>query len=290
MQLLHSRMKYEFLGGEVPFAKCAAVLLPAPYDGTTSFVAGARDGPHAIITASRQLETYDDELECETYSKGIWTLDELEPGVDGPKQAIARVQEAVEQIIEAKKLPIMLGGEHSLTLGAINALKKKHPKMGVIQFDAHSDLREEFEDSRYSHACVMRHISEQGIPCGQIGIRNTTAEEVDYAKKAGIVTLYAKDKAKWNLKKLLASLPEEVYITFDIDAFDSSLMPATGTPQPGGLFWEETVALIKAIFENKKVIGFDVMELAPIPGMQAPNMVAAKLVQRMFGYATCLKK
>jgi agmatinase len=290
LELFHSKAKYDFCGAGKPFDECRVVVLPVPYDATTSYGGGARDGPHAIISASRQLELYDEELGCEPAAKGFYTLDELEPSTDGPKQTIERVEEAVEAILEAKRFPVMLGGEHSLTLGAVEAARKKHPEMGVLQFDAHADLRDEFEGSKYNHACVMRRVSEKGIACAQVGVRSVIQEEIDYAAKKGNRIFYAIEKAKWKAEKIAASLPREVYVTFDLDALDSSLMPATGTPQPGGLSWSEATFLLREVMARKKIIGLDVMELAPIPGMRAPDFVAAKLAYKMIGYALCTQK
>ncbi|MDO8340286.1 MAG: agmatinase [Candidatus Burarchaeum sp.] len=281
--LLHSRPPYNFCGMEgMQPEKCGVLVLPVPYDSTTSYRGGARDGPHAIISASRNMELLDLELGCDISKAGICTLDELEPSSDSPAKTISRVEEAVEGIAEAGKFPVMLGGEHSLTLGAVRALAKKHPKMSVLQLDAHADLREEYEDSKYNHACVMRRVREICPSTVQAGIRSMCEEELQHVKKEKSKLVYGRN---FDAREILRGLGEEVYVTVDLDVFDPSIMPAVGTPEPGGLLWEEVLPLLREVARKKKVVGFDVMELAPLAGNVAPDFLAAKLTYKMIGYS-----
>ena len=281
--LLHSRPPYTFCGmeGERP-EKCGVFVLPVPYDSTTSYRGGARDGPHAIISASRNMELLDLELGCDISKVGINTLDELEPSSNSPAKTVTRVEEAVGEIAAAGKFPVMLGGEHSPTLGAVRALAKNHPKMSVLQLDAHTDLRDEYEDSKHNHACVMRRVREICPSTVQAGIRSMCEEELQYVKKEKPRILYGRN---FDAREILRGLGEEVYVTVDLDVFDPGIMPAVGTPEPGGLLWEEVLPLLREVGLKKKIIGFDVMELAPLAGNIAPDFLAAKLTYKMIGYS-----
>ncbi|VVC02659.1 N(1)-aminopropylagmatine ureohydrolase [Candidatus Burarchaeum australiense] len=284
--LLHSRPPYNFCGmGDAQPDNCKVFVLPVPYDSTTFYRAGARDGPHAIISASRNMELFDLELGCDISKAGIHTLDELEPSMDSPAKTVARVEDAVGEIVAAGKFPVMLGGEHSVTVGAVRALKKSHPKMNVLQLDAHGDLRDEFEDSKHNHACTMRRVREI-CPAVQAGIRSMCEEEVEYVKKEKLRLFYGRS---FDAREILRGLGEEVYVTIDLDVFDPGIMPAVGSPEPGGLLWEEVLPLLAEVCAKRRVIGFDVMELAPAPGNVAPDFLAAKLTYKMIGYSLRLR-
>lgn len=266
-------------------------VLPVPYDLTASYVSGMRGGPRAIIEASTHMELYDHELGCEPYLAGIDTLPFMESTALGPAEMIKRVREATGWILEAGRLPVVLGGEHSITLGAVEALLDVYPKMTVLHLDAHADMRDTYQDSPYNHACVARRISEI-CPIVQVGIRSLCVEEAEFlkadakkGKKARVKTYYAEEVIKgiaW--EKVVASLSGEIYITVDLDFFDPSIMPATGTPEPGGPGWHDALGVLRAACRKKKVVGFDVVELCPIPGLVAPDFLAAKLVYKMMGY------
>jgi len=273
--------------------ECAAwdaskvVVLPVPYDLTTSYQAGARRGPSAMIEASGQLELYDDELETEPYQVGIHTLAPLESVVSGPDAMAQRVAGSVKHILEAQKFPIVLGGDHSVTHGVIQAIKGRYARFSVLQLDAHADLRDRYQDSKWSHATVGRRISEHARLV-QLGIRSFSIEEAAYLKRtdANVTSVSAKT---WHqdskaVDVALENLEDPVYITIDLDVFDPAIMPATGTPEPGGLHWYQALAVLKQVFSKHTVIGCDVVELAPVPGMVAPDFLAAKLVYKLIGY------
>ncbi len=283
MKFPHLRPPYCFGGVESTFNQSKAVLVQVPYDSTVSYGIGARYGPHAIITASRDLELYDLELKKETIEEiPVYTMDEMEPNMNSPEKTIERVEKAVEEIIENNKFPIVVGGEHSISLGPVKALKKKYKNLSVLQIDAHPDLREEYEGSKYNHACVMRRIKDEGIGIVQVGIRSVCKTDFEYMKKEKIETHYGN---KFDIDRILEKLSDEVYITVDLDCFDPSIMPAVGTPEPGGLSWEQVLEITKRVGKEKKVVGFDVVELAPIHGETRSDFLAAKLIYKLLGYS-----
>lgn len=267
---------FNFLGlAEQDYQKSKAVIFPVPYSSTTYWKAGTKDGPQAIIDASRHIELYDAELKRDCSKSGIFTLPFLEPSKNSPEETVARIKKVVEQILEDNKFPMMLGGEHSITLGAVQAFKEKFSDFSVLQLDAHTDLRDEFEGTKYHHACVMKRVKDLGISITQAGIRSISeGEEPDNAFLA----------PQLPIDKIIAALKENVYLTFDLDALDPSIMPATGTPEPGGLGWYQVLELIKEVAKNRKIIGADVVELDPIPGLAAPDFLAAKLVYKIISY------
>lgn len=269
------------------FQKAKIVILPVPYEGTVSFNKGTSGGPYAIIANSRYL----DELWDGTgpnliglHSTDIFTLDEIEVSLNSPQEAIEGIRQAVEQeILTHKKIPFLLGGEHSISLGAVLALKDKYPDLSVVQLDAHADLFNEYEGTKYNHACVLRRIRELGIPAVQIGIRNINTEIERYLKNNKITDVYLAPKIP-SIKKILKGLTKNIYLTIDLDVFDPGIMPSVGTPEPGGLGWYEVLGLIKGVAQNKNIVGADVVELAPIPGFNAPDFLAAKLVYKIISY------
>ncbi len=265
--------------------KARFVVLPVPYDLTSTYVGGARRGPAAIIEASCNMELYDEELDTETYRSGIHTLPPLEIDARGPESMVACVQEAVSGIARRETIPVVLGGEHSISLGCVQALHGLYPDLAVVQLDAHADLRDTYQETPFSHACVGRRIREI-CPLVQAGIRSMSAEEAAYLKTGQVCCVTARqireDRKAWN--DLLAGIGGNVYLTVDLDVFDPSLMPATGTPEPGGLFWEDVLRLVRDVTRRATVRGFDVVELAPLPGMVAPDFMAARLVYRIMGY------
>jgi agmatinase len=231
------------------------------------------------------METYDIELGCDvSQSSGFWTFDELEPDMSGPKETIARVKEAVTQILAAKKFPIVLGGEHSITLGTVQAMKETYSDLSILQIDAHTDLRNEYEGTKYNHACVMRRIHELGVPHAAVGIRSMSEEEAEYIKKEKLEKsiFYG---TKFDVSKIIPLLSKNVFITVDLDGFDPAFVPATGTPEPGGLDWNSGISLLSEIFKKKSVVGFDLVELSPIPGNVSSDFFCAKLAYKMAGMA-----
>ncbi len=273
------------------FANSPVVVLPVPYDGTTEWQIGARKGPQAIIDASQNLELYDFELGVEIHKVGICTLPEVEPVMAGPEPMIARVKEIATELVDKGKFIVTLGGEHSLTLGVIQAMAKKYPRLTVLQLDAHGDLNDQYLGTRFSYASAMRRVSEL-CPVVPIGIRNLSLEEHQYLKRKKIEPFYARglaiDEVFW--KKLLSSLPAEVYITIDLDVFDPAIMPAVTAPEPGGLNWLQVLAILERVIGEKRVVGFDLMELCPQEGSANSAYLAAALAYKLIGYVSTSPK
>jgi len=260
-------------------ARC--VVLPVPYEGTVTYRTGAAGGPSALIDASRNMELFDDQLRCEPASIGIHTLPEpLLPS--DPGEVVRLVEVEVAKLLADGKLPVVLGGEHSISIGAAAAAAKRFPALSVLQIDAHADLRDTYRGSRYSHACAGARISELA-PLVQVAIRSLSAEEFPRAGSPPVTTFFARDWHDGRIPDLVAALSDEVYVTIDLDGLDPSIMPGTGTPEPGGLSWRDATALLARVAAARRVVGFDVVELAPIPGSVASEFTAARLVYRFLG-------
>lgn len=278
------------------------VLLPVPYDATTSYRAGTRDGARAIVDASSQIELYNADLDCEPAEVGIHTLDPLEPDFRSPDLMLTRVREATDQILDDGKFPLLLGGEHSLTSGAVAACKARYPDLGILHLDAHADLRDEYHGTPFSHACAMRRVVELGCPLTSIGIRSVAAEEAEFRRgptPVPVITISAAEIARvrydsarlsalWDC--VIATLPPTIYITVDLDVFDPSLMEAVGTPEPGGLDWWEVTGLIRRACAARTVVGADVVELAPAEGPESCAFAAAKLTYSIIAFVTADRK
>lgn len=296
VKLLHSLPPYNFAGVEdQDFAKAGVVVLPVPYDGTASYGSGAKDAPHAIIIASRYLELYDHETKRNAAKEtGIFTLDELEPARGDVAETCRRVEDAVSQILDAKKFPLTLGGDHSVAIGCIRAAAKKHPGVSVISFDAHLDCWDEYEGSSHSHASVNARVQDitpetnaLGVREAILGYRAAGENELAFCKQHGVKIVSAAELDDSNkIDAVLGGLGKDVYVTFDLDFLDPSIMPATGTPEPGGASWQQAIALLSRVFKEKNVVGMDFCELAPIPGQRAPDFTAAKLAYK----ALCLRR
>ncbi|HEU18077.1 MAG TPA: agmatinase [Deltaproteobacteria bacterium] len=269
------------------FETATFVVVPVPYDLTTTYQAGTRNGPAAIINASYQMELYDEELGMETYLTGIHTVDPLEIEAGGPGEMVESVRMKVADILLHDKVPVVLGGEHSISLGVVQALIEKYPSMTVLHLDAHADMKDSYQGTPYSHACVSRRIFER-CPVVQVGIRSMSSEEPMFIRNKGIPSYsseFVHEHEGWE-KEICGKLTNEVYISIDLDVFDPSIMPAVGTPEPGGVYWKDVIRLMREVSENCIIRGFDVVELAPIPGMVAPDFTAAKLIYRIMGYIT----
>ena len=269
------------------FEEAVFVVIPIPYDLTSTYQSGSRGGPHAILEASGNMELYDEELCKETYLTGIYTLSPLESDARGPGEMVHVIRHATADVLAHNKIPVILGGEHSISFGVVQAMREKFPGISVLQLDAHADLRNYYQCSPYSHASVGRRISEL-CPLIQAGIRSMSAEEAAFMKESTIRTFSADfilEEQQW-WEKIAETLSGDVYITIDIDVLDPSIMPATGTPEPGGIYWKDILRLVRAVSSRCRVRGFDVVELSPIPGMVAPDFLAAKLVYRIIGYLT----
>ena len=272
------------------FEHATFVVVPVPYDLTTSYLAGARKGPSAILDASSQLELFDEELRCETYHTGIHTRAPLEVTAHGPETMINVVRREITEILSCDKIPVMIGGDHSITVGSVQAMKEKYPSLSVLHLDAHADMRDTYQGTPYSHACVSRRIFEL-CPLVQVGVRSMSAEEAAFMEENSVRMFspaFINENTQWE-KEICKCLSDDVYVTIDLDAFDPSIMPAVGTPEPGGIMWKDMTRLMREVAESCKIRGFDIVELAPIAGMVAPDFTAAKLTYRIMGYITSAK-
>jgi agmatinase len=261
-------------------------VLPVPFERTTSYGKGTSGGPAAIVRASQAMELYDEELGAEPYRQGIATLPPFLPEAYDMEEAMAELRVEARHHLERGKFLVTLGGEHSLTQAPVAATREVHGEIGVVQFDAHSDLREEFEGTPYSHASVMKRIVDAGIPTLSVGIRSLSTPEsvVIREKELPVIWGHQLDRAALLFPPLLAKLPRKVYLTFDIDYFDPSLVPATGTPEPGGGLWYPTLALLRTLFREREVVAMDLVELAPLGHQPASDFLAAKLIYKCLGY------
>ncbi len=281
--------KNGFLGIDNKFSiKEKVIVVPFGLEKTVSYGGGTKNGPKEIIKASHQVELYDEELKCEPYKKiGIKTLKPFKIDKNINK-ALNKMSKLNQEILNKKMFPLTFGGEHSITPGCIKPFAKKYKKLYLLHFDAHADLRDAYNGEKYSHASAIRRcLDNKNISVISFGIRNISKSEILYLKKNSnrIKIFWAKDKKKWNLnsfKKLIKN--KTIYLTFDVDGFDSSIMPATGTPEPGGLFWDETLEIIKIAMKNANVVGADINELAPIKGFNSYNFLVAKLAYKILAY------
>ena len=286
--------KKGFLGIDNKFNfKEKAVVIPFGLEKTVSYGSGTKNGPREIIKASHQVELYDEELNCEPFKQiGIKTLKPFKINKN-IRKAIDQIANVNEKILDQKLFPITLGGEHSITPGCIKPFVKKFKKLTLLHFDAHADLRESYGGEKFSHAsAIKRCIDYKNVSVVSFGIRNISAEEIPILNKnkKRIKIYWAKDKNKWDLKKFKNQIKNKnIYITFDVDGLDSSIMPATGTPEPGGILWEEALEIIKIACKNSKIVGADVNELAPIKGFNSYNFLVAKLVYKILSYKFLIK-
>ena len=262
------------------------VILPVPFERTTSYGKGTTAGPAAIIRASQSMELYDEELQSEPYEQGIATLAPFHPEAFEMGEALAELQAEAKVHLERGKFLVSLGGEHSISQAPVRATRDVYGDIGVVQFDAHADLREEFDGTPYSHASVMKRIVDEGIPTLAVGIRSLSTPESALVRERKLPVIWGHDleNAPELFPKMLAALPEKIYLTFDIDYFDPSLIPATGTPEPGGGLWYPTLRLLRHLFRAKTVVAMDVVELAPIGGQPASDFLTSKLIYKCLGY------
>ncbi len=267
------------------FDAARVVILPVPYESTTSYQAGTRDAPHEIIRASRNVELYDEELGKETYQIGIHTLEEMVPVLGNADAMMEALYQVSRQIVGQGKFQVTLGGEHAITSPLVKAHLERWPDLGVLQIDAHADLRDSYEGCKHSHASALRRVVEM-CPVVHTGIRNISKEEIDALPFLRSTIFYMKDMEKdpqWFVKAVDA-LPEHVYFTIDIDGMDSSLMPATGTPEPGGMSWRDVMDLTRELTSRRKIVGFDLVELCPQGSSKAPAFLCAKLIYKILGH------
>ena len=261
------------------------VIIPVPYDGSTSFRAGARYGPAAIIDASRHLEDYDLELGFDPSADGIYTLPEIVPDMSGPRRLVERTRRIAARVMADGKIPVTLGGDHASAIGPALACAESAEGMSVLYIDAHADLRDSFMGTRWGHASAARRMSEK-CPMVQIGVRSISAGELEFARSAGVAMHPWPPAEPMDAlaKRALDALTERVYISIDLDALDPSIMSAVGTPEPDGMTWRETTALLRAVCRAVSVAGFDIVELSPEEGPVACSATAAKLAYKLIGY------
>lgn len=271
------------------FNNSDVVIVPFGLEKSVTFGKGTHNGPQRIIEASGQLEYFDEELE-KNICREIIISTLKEPAIKKDhKKAIEQLETIVDAVYKLKKFPFVLGGEHSLTLGAVRSVLKKHSKISILQFDAHADLRDEYKGTLYNHASVMRQcLKLSGVKLTQVGIRNISTDTNEFGfwqeNQKRIKTFWAKNMAEWEIKEIVDSLGENVYLTFDVDAFDPGIMPSTGTPEPGGLQWYQAMEILKVVALERHIIGADVVELSPIKGFNAPDFLTAKLIYKIIGY------
>jgi len=260
------------------------VILPVPYDSTSEWRGGSRYGPQAIIDASQYLEFYDLELDREIYKVGISTLPHVEPLLSSPQDMIDRVYQVIKGLIQKEKFVVLLGGDHSLSLGAVRAFKEAFPRLSVLQLDAHADLRDEYLGTKYSQACVMRRIFEL-CPISQVGVRSLSLEEKQFLTQNKLTPFYMSDLASntASIDQIVDSLSEDVYVTIDVDVLDPSIMSAVGTPEPDGMSWRQVLDIVESVALHKHVVGFDLMEFCPGEGPSSCAFLLAKLAYKLIG-------
>jgi len=290
--------KKGFLGVEEKYLKsiddAKVIVVPFGLEASVSYGGGTKTGPKAIIKASHQVELFDEEHWCETYQKfGVATI--KEPIIQKPiVKALKQLEDITENILAAKKFPLILGGEHSLTAGSIRPFVKRYSDLAILHFDAHADLRDGYDGEHYSHAAALRRVMDHPISTLiSCGIRNISKSEIPYLEKNKdrIKIYWGKDREDWSIKEIVAPLKgRPVYLTFDLDGFDSSLMQATGTPEPGGIFWSDAIKIIREASKISNIVGADIVELAPIKQFHSCDFLAAKLAYKILGYALSKKK
>ena len=276
-------------GGTTPttadFSNARVVILPLPLDRTTSYVAGTRNGPHEILVASSHLELWDEETETDVHSIGIFTLPEMEFPFGSMDEVIEEIRRVASEIVSRDKFLVALGGEHAITGPLVAAVAEQYPGLSVLQIDAHADLRDTFMGTPHNHACAMRRVVEHA-PVTQVGIRSLSPEEAAAVPSLPTTIFYdfnMREDAAW-MDRVVDSLGEHVYITIDVDGFDPAIMPATGTPEPGGLTWYEALGLLRRVIAKRHVVGCDIVELSPMAGNVAPNFLCAKLLYKILSY------
>ncbi|HLD62578.1 MAG TPA: agmatinase [Candidatus Norongarragalinales archaeon] len=290
-QLLYS-MDPENFGGlqekYTDYAKSKIVVVPIPFDSTACSSPGQRFGPEALISASAGLELYDEEIDFEVHKEGICTTEHMECVRANVEENNLRIKKILQEFLDDGKFVVTLGGDHSITYGVLSAFagQSKLKPFSVLQLDAHADVATDAEGSKYTHACVMRRAREEFTDnIVQVGLRSVSKEEIEYNKENIFLAIDLRKNFEAKIPEIVSRLKyDNVYITFDVDALDPSEMPATGTPEPGGLHYYDVLALLKAVCKEKNVIGFDCVELMPLPGNDAPNTVAAKIIYKLLGY------
>jgi agmatinase len=285
----YDRVAAGTFGGTMPtstdFDHARVVILPIPLDRTTSYVAGTRHGPSEILTASTHMELWDEETGADVHSVGVFTLPEMEFPFGSLHDVMTEIRRVAGEIVSRDKFLFVLGGEHSITAPLVGAVAERHPGVTVLQIDAHADLRDSFMGTPYNHACAMRRVLSHARTT-QVGIRSLSPEEAAAMPSLQTTVFFDHDMRRdpdW-IDRVVDSLGETVYITIDCDGLDPAIMPAVGTPEPGGLSWYETLALLRRVIESRRVVACDLVELCPVPGLVAPNFLCAKLIYKILSY------
>ena len=285
----YERLATGEFGGTTPtttdFEHARVVIFPVPLDRTTSYVPGTRNGPHEILVASSHMELWDEETGTDVHSIGVFTLPEMEFPFATMEEVIKEIRRVATEIVSRNKFPVVLGGEHSITAPVVAALAAKYRGLSVLQIDAHADLRESYMGTPHNHACAMRRVLEYARTT-QVGVRSLSPEEAAAVPMLPTDIFYDYNMRRhenW-IERIVDSLGETVYITIDCDGFDPAIMPAVGTPEPGGLTWYEALALLRRVIESRRVVGCDIVELCPLPGNAAPNFLCAKLIYKILSY------
>jgi agmatinase len=276
-------------GGTLPtrrsFDEAQVVFLPVPVDRTTSYVGGTRNGPHEILQASSHMELWDEEMKADIHGVGLFTLPEMELPFGEMAALVEEIERVAYEVIGRDKFLVTLGGEHSITPPLVSACARKHPKLSVLQIDAHADMRDSYMGNAHNHACAMRRALDSAR-ITQVGIRSLSTEEAEALPRLGSTVFYDFDMRqdpKW-IDAVVESLEPNVYVSIDVDGMDPAIMPATGTPEPGGLSWAEITTLLRRTAEKRTIVSADIVELSPIPGMVAPNFLCAKLIYKLLTY------
>ena len=267
--------------------KSKIVLIPVPYDGTSSWKKGADKGPEAFLDASENMELYDIETDSEVYKQGIYLSQPVTEN-SSPEAMVEAVTEKAKSYLNRNKFVTLFGGEHSISIGAIRAFSRHYENLTVVQIDAHADLRESYEGSKCNHACAL-YEANQTTNLIQVGIRSMDQSEKSVMNYDNVFFAHEIESDDYWIEQAVERMTDTVYITIDLDGFDPSLFPATGTPEPGGLFWYETLRFLREVFKEKNVVGFDLVELCPSPALYASDFLAAKLYYKILSYKYHLK-
>jgi agmatinase len=267
------------------FAEATTIVLPVPFERTTSYVTGTRNAPREILLASNQVELWDEEIAGDEHMGTIFTLPEMEIASGDIESALGEIRRVARALISQNKFLVVLGGEHSVTVPVVEAFAEHQAGLSVLQIDAHADLRDSYQGSRYSHACAMRRLVDR-VPCVQVGIRSLSRGEAEALPTLNTRVFYDRTMRRdvdW-IDRVVEALSPRVYVTIDCDGLDPAVMPAVGTPEPGGLSWAELLGLLRAVFSRRQVVGCDLVELCPIPGLVAPTFLCAKLIAKILAY------
>jgi agmatinase len=285
----YDRVAVGEFGGTTPtttdFEHARVVILPVPLDRTTSYVAGTRNGPHEILVASSHMELWDEETQTDVHSIGIFTLPEMDFPFGNIDEVVGEIRRVAAELVARDKFPVVLGGEHSITPPIVAAVAERHAGLSVLQIDAHADLRDHYMGTPHNHACAMRRVLDCA-PATQVGIRSLSPEEAAAIPSLRTHVFYdynMREDPRW-MDRVVDTLSDTVYVTIDVDGLDPAIMPATGTPEPGGLSWYELLGLLRRVAERKRVVGFDLVELSPMGGNVAPNFLCAKLIYKFLSY------